>query len=102
MGEANARGDFEDRKAEAEKRDAGEDCEVLMFFKHAEGKLNIQALPRDEVPDQDSPAVIVASFIMENLKELIDAAMTSKESVEQGGEIGHKLRLRHPNGGWVN
>ncbi len=85
MGEARARGTYEQRKAKAQ---LAEDCEVLIFLKSDEGHLNVQILPRDEEPDEHSPAVIFAAFLNQNMEGLTKAAMDSyrQYQAEQAGE----------------
>lgn len=73
MGEANARGTLDERIEEA-KIKAFDEAEVIIILSTKDGKLNVKMLPRDDEPDQDSPAVIFASFIDHNCKQLAHQA----------------------------
>ena len=86
MGEANNRGDHAERLEQAIERHLDE-AEVLIMLKADDGKLEVSMLPRDEDPNQDSPAVIFAAFINANFKELAGQAMAlymSHAAAERG------------------
>ena len=106
MGQAKARGTKEQREAQAKAHQDAEDAEVFVFFKHAQGQLNVQFIARDEEPDQSSPAVILASYLQSNLDQLVKESLVAyKQFMEQSKEEKEEekpLRLLNPNGGWVN
>lgn len=83
MGEANQRGTFEERRAEAQEREL-DNAECLIFLSAENGKLNIRMLPRDETPNQDSPAMIFAAYINANFSQLAGEAMALYESHAAG------------------
>lgn len=74
MGETKMRRQFEKRETK-NCGDITEDCEVMIFLKTKNGMLNVQFLPRDEEPNQDSPAVILAGYLNANIHQFICEAM---------------------------
>jgi hypothetical protein len=78
MGEAANRGTFDERREEA----VLEAAEVHICVSYEGNKLTVQMFPRDEEPNQDSPAMILAGFINANLKELAEMAMEAKRLSE--------------------
>jgi hypothetical protein len=67
MGEANNRGTYEQRRAAA----CVEEAEVLICLKMVDGRVNVQFIPRDEIPDNDSPAVSFGGFLLANCEALL-------------------------------
>ena len=97
MSEAKQHGSFDERKQQAREEDAIEDCEVLIFLKTADGALNVQILPRDADPNQDSPAVILASFLNANMDAIAQAAMDGyHKSKKPGDHNTTPLKLIYP------
>lgn len=74
MGEANTRGTAQERREQSLERQLDE-AECLVFLSVKDGKLHAGFLPRDENPDQDSPAMIFAAFLSENFKNLAGQAI---------------------------
>lgn len=86
MGEANNRGDHAERREQAIERHL-EEAEVIIMLKATDGRLEVSMLPRDEEPNQDSPAVIFAAFINANFEQLAGQAMSlymSHAAAERG------------------
>lgn len=82
MGEANQRGTQADRKEQAVNK-AFEEAEIVMCISSPDQKsVNIKFLPRDEEPNQDSPAVILASYLNANMAELVVDAVTTKREYD--------------------
>jgi hypothetical protein len=78
-----------------------DEAEVLMFIANKGGKVAVQILPKAEKPDQDSPAIILAAFLNENMAELTKAAFAVYRD-RHNPDAGHSLRLVAPHGGWLN
>lgn len=89
MGEANQRGTPEERREQAMERML-DSAEVLIALSADEQGVSMQVLPRDEQPDQDSPAVILAGFINANLGNLMQTAFAAKEQHEQNQGAGQQ------------
>jgi hypothetical protein len=83
MGEAKARGTAEERREQSINREL-DTAECVIFLKATDGKLNIGFLPRDEEPNQDSPAMIFAAYVNANFTQLAGEAMAMYESATQG------------------
>jgi hypothetical protein len=71
VGEANARGSLADRRDAAIMAGA----EIIISLTAKDGKLNASFMPRDEVPDQASHAVIFAGYLSTNFNNLVAEAM---------------------------
>jgi hypothetical protein len=82
MGEARARGTHEQHREDALLK-AIDDAEVLVFLSAKDGGINLQILPRDEEPNADSLAVIIASWLNSNLEAITKAAVLAKMQSEQ-------------------
>lgn len=78
MGEANTRGTHQERREQSLERQL-DDAECLVFLSVKDGKLHAGFLPRDESPNQDSPAMIFAAFLSENFKNLAGQAVALHE-----------------------
>ena len=66
MGEAASRGTYDERVKQAQVHDAVDKAEVLIALHAEHDVVHVQFMPRDEKPDQESLAMIVASFIQAN------------------------------------
>lgn len=94
MGEKKMLRKFSERQANG-KQGPDEDCEVLIFLKFNNGLINVQFLPRDEEPNQNSPAVILAGYINANLHQLIREAMDGYNKAQAAkNEIVRELPAR--------
>lgn len=95
MGQANQRGSAEERREQAMARML-DDAEVLIALNENDGAINLQALPRDEVPNQDSAAVILAGFINANLGNLMQTALQARqqhaENLAAGVQNPHMIK----------
>lgn len=74
MGQANTRGNHQERREQSLERQLDE-AECLVFLSVKDGTLHAGFLPRDENPDQDSPAMIFAAFMSANFKNLAGQAI---------------------------
>ncbi len=105
MSESKSRSTRAERIQRAQAKNAAEDAEVVIFLKTDNEQLNIQILPRDAEPDQESPAIILASFLNANMPALVQAsreAYLAAQAPETQQPTSKPLRLISPNGGWVN
>lgn len=59
-----------------------DDPEVLLALSDAPEGIHLAVMPRDENPNQDSLAVVLAGFINANLPALVKAAMQAKRQHE--------------------
>jgi hypothetical protein len=82
MREAKSRGSAEDRKVQAMLK-ALEAAEVVICLSETDGGISLQTIPRDESPNGDSLAVIVASWLNSNLAAITKAAVQAKLQSEQ-------------------
>jgi hypothetical protein len=71
VGEANARGSLADRRDAAIMAGA----EIIISLTAKDGKVSASFMPRDEVPDQASHAVIFAGYLATNFNNLVAEAM---------------------------
>lgn len=78
MDEANQR-----EATEGEIAAALDGAEVLICLSEVEGGIGLQIIPRDEAPNGDSLAVIVASWLDSNLATITKAAVQAKIASEQ-------------------
>lgn len=89
MGEAKNRGTLEERQQQAEERHQEEigaainGAEVVVCLREVEGGINLTIIPRDEAPNSESLAVIVASWLNSNLVAITRAAVLAKERSER-------------------
>lgn len=60
-----------------------ESAEVLIALTETPEGINLEILPRDEAPNSESLAVILASFIDSNFETLMKAAVQAKEMSER-------------------
>lgn len=69
MGEAKARGNFEQRREDALYRDS----DVVIWLQDKDGALHFGAMPQRDLPE-DNMALVFASFLNANLDELMKMA----------------------------
>lgn len=82
MGEAKSRGSFEERREDAMGRML-DNAEVLIAVSEQEGGIHLSVLPRDEAPNGQSLAVILASWLNSNFEAVTRAAVQAKLQSEQ-------------------
>jgi hypothetical protein len=90
MGEAKSRGTPEQRAARAVLDEMLDKSEVLIGLSVTDKHVNIKCLPRDAEPDQESLAIIVASFINANFGGLVETAMQAKKDFEAAQAAGQQ------------
>ena len=110
MGQAKARGTRNERIEQSIRGSEDDDAEIIIFLKATDAQLNVQIAARDETPNQDSPAVILASYLSANMDQLIAESQQAHRAFVEGEKQEaapedppeQPLRLLDPNGGWVS
>lgn len=86
MGQANARGDYEDRR-NARLNEMVEQAEVILTLRVDEaGKLVLSSLARDNPVDESSPAIGFAEYLLANWRQLAGEALALKSTALAGGD----------------
>lgn len=86
MGEAAARGTYEERR-NARLNEMVEQAEVLLTLRIDDtGKLALSTLARDNPVDESSPAIGFAEYLLANWKQLAGEALALKSTALAGGD----------------
>lgn len=76
-----------------------EAAEVIITLAEEDGGVNLAVMPRDETPNAQSLAVVLASFIHSNLPTLTKAAVQAKLQSEQQVKPAAVPSVTTPGGG---
>lgn len=87
MGEAKTRGSEQQRREQAV-GEVIENAEVLICLSSSDKKVRVAIIPRDEQPDGESLAVILAGFINANFGNLCETALQAKRDFEAAQAAG--------------
>lgn len=95
MGEAKNRGTAEERRQQRMTKMLDE-AEVLIALNSDDKSISFQILPRDETPNQQSQAIIMASFIQHNFGNLMQTAMAAYLEHQAGGSDKPQMIKQQP------
>lgn len=94
MGESRSKGNtHEERRAHALDTRL-QDAEVVVMLSRKDGKLTIGSITREDPPDQSSPAVKFASFLLSNFTQLAGEAM-ALAAAHEANETGETDAPQH-------